>query len=80
MMYYGGAGWLGWIWMGFLMIAFWAVVITLVVWAMRVLLWSAYQLFPTLPGREVFNDLAIGLFVLDVALVLSSRPRRDDWL
>lgn len=35
MMYYGGAGWLGWIWMGFSMIAFWAVVITLVVWAMR---------------------------------------------
>jgi putative membrane protein len=35
MMYYGGAGWLGWIWMGFAMIAFWAVVITLVVWAMK---------------------------------------------
>jgi putative membrane protein len=35
MMYYGGAGWLGWIWMGFSMIAFWAVVITVVVWAMR---------------------------------------------
>ena len=32
MMYYGGAGWLGWIVMGFSMIAFWAVVITLVVW------------------------------------------------
>jgi putative membrane protein len=35
MMYYGGAGGLGWIWMGFSMIAFWAVVITLVVWAVR---------------------------------------------
>ena len=34
-MYYGGDGWLGWIWMGFSMIAFWAVVIALVVWAVR---------------------------------------------
>ena len=36
MMYYGGAGGLGWIWMGFSMIAFWAVVITLVVWGREV--------------------------------------------
>ena len=35
MMYYGGAGGLGWIWMGFAMIVFWTVVITLVVWAIR---------------------------------------------
>ncbi len=35
MMYYGGAGWLTWIWMGFAMIAFWAIVIALVVWAVR---------------------------------------------
>lgn len=35
MMYYGGAGSLGWIWMGFAMIAFWAVVITLVMWVLR---------------------------------------------
>ena len=35
MMYYGGAGGLGWIYMGFAMIAFWAVVIALVVWGVR---------------------------------------------
>ncbi len=39
MMYYGGtgggAGWLGMALMGFSMIAFWAVVISLVIWAMR---------------------------------------------
>ena len=39
MMYYGGtgggAGWLGLVLMGFSMIAFWGVVISLVVWAMR---------------------------------------------
>jgi putative membrane protein len=35
MMYYGGAGWFGWIWMGLMMIVFSVVVILLVVWAIR---------------------------------------------
>ena len=36
MMYYGGgAGWLGWVLMGFSMIAFWAVVVAVVLWAVR---------------------------------------------
>lgn len=35
-MYYGGGlGWFGWIWIGLMMIAFWALVIFLVVWAIR---------------------------------------------
>jgi putative membrane protein len=35
MMYYGGAGSIGWIWMGLMMIAFWALLILLVIWAIR---------------------------------------------
>ena len=35
MMYYGGAGGLGWIWMVLAMIAFWTVVVALVVWGTR---------------------------------------------
>ena len=36
MMYYGGGtGWFGWVLMGFSMIAFWAVVIAAVLWAVR---------------------------------------------
>jgi putative membrane protein len=35
MMYYGGAGWMGWIGMGLAMVAFWGVIIFLVVWAIR---------------------------------------------
>jgi len=35
MMYYGGAGWLGWIVMGFSMIAVTALVIGLVLWTVR---------------------------------------------
>jgi hypothetical protein len=31
--------------------------------------WSAYQLFPLFPQGAILNDLAIGLFVLDVVLV-----------
>jgi hypothetical protein len=41
-------------------------------------LWSAYQLFPSLPNGAVFNDLAIALFVLDVALIVSGRPQDSD--
>jgi len=35
MMYYGGAGGFGWVWMVFAMIAFWTVVVALVVWGTR---------------------------------------------
>ena len=35
MMYYGGAGGLGWIYMGLAMIVFWGFVIALVVWGVR---------------------------------------------
>ena len=34
------------------------------------LFWSANQLFPDLPQATLFNDLAIALFVLDLALVM----------
>jgi putative membrane protein len=35
MMCYGAAGWFGWIWMGLMMIVFSALIIFLVVWAIR---------------------------------------------
>ena len=35
MMNYGSFGGAGWFWMGFAMIAFWVIVIALVVWAVR---------------------------------------------
>ena len=38
--------------------------------ALAFLFWSANQLFPDLPQATLFNDLAIALFVLDVALVI----------
>ena len=34
------------------------------------LLWAAYQLAPAFPRIAVFNDLAIGLFVVDMVLVI----------
>ncbi len=39
------------------------------------LCWSVYQLFPTFAGGPVFNDVAIALFVLDVAFILNGRLR-----
>jgi hypothetical protein len=39
------------------------------------LLWAAYQLSPTLP--ITVNDLAITLFILDLALVIGTDLRRD---
>jgi hypothetical protein len=42
------------------------------------LLWSAYQLFPSVPYGPVLNDLAITLFVLDMALIVSGRPQDSD--
>ena len=35
MMYYGGTGSVGWIWMGLSMIVFWGIVVALVIWAVR---------------------------------------------
>ena len=43
------------------------------------LLWAAYQLFPNLPKAVVFNDLAIGLFVLDVTLIFGDGSGRGGW-
>jgi hypothetical protein len=38
------------------------------------LFWAANQLWPNLPQASLFNDIAIGLFVLDVFLVIAGRP------
>ena len=38
------------------------------------LFWAANQLCPNLPQAALFNDIAIGLFVLDVFLVIAARP------
>jgi hypothetical protein len=38
------------------------------------LFWAANQFWPTLPAATWFNDIAIGLFVLDVFLVISGWP------
>jgi hypothetical protein len=38
------------------------------------LFWAANQLWPALPQATLFNDIAIGLFVFDVFLAMTSRP------
>lgn len=38
------------------------------------LFWSANQLWPKLPQASLFNDVAIGLFVLDAFLAIAGRP------
>jgi hypothetical protein len=38
------------------------------------LFWAANQLWPNLPQAPLFNDIAIGLFVLDVFLVIAGGP------
>jgi hypothetical protein len=38
------------------------------------LFWAANQWWPTLPAAGLFNDIAIGLFVLDVFLVIAGWP------
>ena len=38
------------------------------------LLWAANQFWPDKPYATLLNDMAIGLFVLDVALVIMGRP------
>jgi hypothetical protein len=38
------------------------------------LFWAANQLWPNLPQAGLFNDIAIGLFVLDVFLAMAGWP------
>ncbi len=38
------------------------------------LFWAANQFWPSLPRASLFNDLAIGLFVLDVFFVIAGWP------
>ncbi len=38
------------------------------------LFWAANQFWPNLPHAGLFNDIAIGLFVLDVFLVIAGWP------
>jgi uncharacterized membrane protein len=38
------------------------------------LFWAANQLWPDLPQATLFNDIAIGLFVLDIFLVMAGWP------
>jgi hypothetical protein len=39
------------------------------------LFWAANQYWPNLPQALLFNDIAIGLFVLDVFLVIAGWPQ-----
>jgi len=45
-----------------------------IVLAAAFLFWAANQLWPDLPQAGMFNDIAIGLFVLDVFLAIAGRP------
>jgi hypothetical protein len=42
------------------------------------LFWAANQLWSTLPQASLFNDIAIGLFVLDVFFVIAGWPAGPD--
>jgi hypothetical protein len=42
--------------------------------AVAFLFWAANQFWPNIPQSTLFNDLAIGLFVLDVFLVMIGWP------
>jgi hypothetical protein len=42
--------------------------------AVAFLFWAANQLWPNFPQAMLFNDIAIGLFVLDVFLVMVGWP------
>ena len=42
--------------------------------AVAFLFWAANQLWPDAAGATLFNDIAIGLFVLDVFLVMIGWP------
>jgi hypothetical protein len=43
--------------------------------AVAFLFWAANQFWPDLPQATLFNDIAIGLFVLDIFLVMSGWPQ-----
>lgn len=45
--------------------------------AVAFILWAANQLWPELHQAILFNDIAIGLFVLDVFLVIIGWPARS---
>jgi hypothetical protein len=49
-------------------------VVKAVLLAIAFLFWAANQLWPDLPQATLFNDIAIGLFVLDVFLVMIGWP------
>jgi hypothetical protein len=49
-------------------------VVKAILLALAFLFWSANQLWPTLRQATLFNDIAIGLFVFDVFLAMTTRP------
>jgi hypothetical protein len=49
-------------------------VLKAVLLAIAFLFWAANQLWPEIPQSTLFNDIAIGLFVLDVFLVMIGWP------
>jgi hypothetical protein len=49
-------------------------VVKAVLLAIAFLFWAANQLWPDLPQAMLFNDIAIGLFVLDIFLVMIGWP------
>jgi hypothetical protein len=49
-------------------------IVKAVLLAAAFLFWAANQFWPNLPQAGLFNDVAIGLFVLDVFLVMTGRP------
>lgn len=49
-------------------------VVKAIMLAVAFLFWAANQFWPDLPKATLFNDIAIGLFVLDVFLVMIGWP------
>jgi hypothetical protein len=49
-------------------------VLKAVLLAIAFLFWAANQMWPDLPQATLFNDIAIGLFVFDVFLVIIGWP------
>ena len=49
-------------------------VLKAVLLAIAFLFWAANQMWPDLPQATLFNDIAIGLFVFDVFLVMIGWP------
>jgi hypothetical protein len=49
-------------------------VVKAVLLAIAFLFWAANQFWPDIPQATLFNDIAIGLFVLDVFLVMIGWP------